>query len=96
MILRHWSRLKASLFLTALCFAIAFCDDSDAQQCPDNTFRCPKEGTCIPIEWMGDGAQDCSDGADEADAMGHVNSTEAKGRPKVKTNIFQCTKHFVH
>uniref|UniRef100_A0A183BRV6 DUF19 domain-containing protein n=1 Tax=Globodera pallida TaxID=36090 RepID=A0A183BRV6_GLOPA len=36
---------------------------------PD-TFVCPREGSCIPLDWVGDGEKDCEDGADEFDSGG--------------------------
>ncbi|KAL3090211.1 hypothetical protein niasHS_006663 [Heterodera schachtii] len=36
---------------------------------PD-TFVCPREGACIPSDWVGDGESDCEDGADEAADIG--------------------------
>ncbi|VDD96644.1 unnamed protein product [Enterobius vermicularis] len=43
-------------------------------QCPANTFSC-KDGSCIPLDWVGDGERDCDNGADE--------STFVKPQPKV-------------
>uniref|UniRef100_A0A158R5R1 DUF19 domain-containing protein n=1 Tax=Syphacia muris TaxID=451379 RepID=A0A158R5R1_9BILA len=37
---------------------------SNVSQCPANTFAC-NDGSCIPLEWIGDGEPDCDNGADE-------------------------------
>ncbi|KAI3413564.1 hypothetical protein GPALN_011054 [Globodera pallida] len=46
-------------------------DSSVSSDCnsPD-TFVCPREGSCIPLDWVGDGEKDCEDGADEFDSGG--------------------------
>ncbi|GMR41737.1 hypothetical protein PMAYCL1PPCAC_11932, partial [Pristionchus mayeri] len=36
----------------------------EADSCPPNTFTC-KDGSCIPIDWVGDGEPDCDDHSDE-------------------------------
>ncbi|GMS88615.1 hypothetical protein PENTCL1PPCAC_10790, partial [Pristionchus entomophagus] len=49
----------------------------EADSCPPNTFTC-RDGSCIPLDWVGDGEPDCDDHSDEDPhlPMPHPNSAE--------------------
>uniref|UniRef100_A0A915ECU0 Uncharacterized protein n=1 Tax=Ditylenchus dipsaci TaxID=166011 RepID=A0A915ECU0_9BILA len=33
-----------------------------------SSYQCPTDKSCIPLDWIGDGENDCADGADESEA----------------------------
>lgn len=47
-------------------FFFLFCNISFTEAChPYEPFKCPGDGNCISIQYLCDGAPDCSDGYDE-------------------------------
>ncbi|XP_012225326.1 very low-density lipoprotein receptor-like isoform X2 [Linepithema humile] len=68
--------------LTALAAANAFSTDSKSA-CPLRQFRCAN-GRCIPISWVCDKTDDCTDNSDES-------PEECKNTQECKESDFKCT-----
>ncbi|CAD5214278.1 unnamed protein product [Bursaphelenchus okinawaensis] len=61
-------RLRSALLLsTALGLMTTFvmAQEKIETGCANDMFLCPREASCIPYDWVGDGENDCEDGADE-------------------------------
>ncbi|CAD5220407.1 unnamed protein product [Bursaphelenchus xylophilus] len=57
-------------------------EDEGQAGCAAGMFFCPKETSCIPMDWVGDGENDCEDGADE---VGQVPRSDGPVKNKNKS-----------
>jgi hypothetical protein len=57
------------------------------KQCPEGSFLCPREGTCISQEWVGDGEPDCDGGFDELPQQQTATTAAAASSPALFTGL---------
>lgn len=61
-------------------------NSNKTHNCDPGMFSCAKDSSCIPMDWIGDGEMDCSDGSDEHNEKGVTPPNLPKGS-KNKTKV---------